>query len=50
MRSKKKYNLILKSVTITDPIMGWFGIMKHTVNKDMVIVNLAETVRLESYT
>ena len=39
MRRKIKEPLILKSVTMVDPVTGWFEIIQYNENTVMSIVN-----------
>ena len=40
---KRKNNLILKAVTLIDPVTGWFEITQYSNKKAMPIANLVET-------
>ena len=40
--SKGKYPLILKSITMIDPVTGWFEITQYNDKKSMMIVILLE--------
>ena len=50
MRIKVKDSIILKSVTMINPITGWFEVTQYIDNKAMTISNLVETMWLVSYT
>ena len=45
----RKEPLILKAVTMIDPIYGWFHIMQYNYKKAMTIANLVETTWLVRY-
>ena len=42
-REVKNKDIILKSVTMADSIMGWFKIMQYEYKRLMTIVNLVQT-------
>ena len=46
---KGKETLILKYVTMIDPVTGWFEITQYHNKKSMIIVNLVETTWLVRY-
>ena len=46
---KRKEPLILKAVTIIDPITGWFEVTQYSDKKAMTIANLVETMWLDRY-
>ena len=46
IRRKGIYPLILKPVSIIDPVTGWFEIIQYNNNKANTIVNLVETTWL----
>ena len=50
VRRKGRYHLILKSITIIDPVTGWSEIMQYNNKKAMVISILVETTWLVRYT
>ena len=43
IRKKGREPLILKSITMIDPVTGLFEITQHNDKKEMTIVTLAET-------
>ena len=43
MRRKVKEPRILKSVTMIDPVTGWFEVTQYSDKKGMTITNLVET-------
>ena len=43
IRRKWKETLILKSVTMIDPVTGWFEVTQYRDKKEMTIANLVET-------
>ena len=49
-RNGNKENLDLKSVTMIDPITGWFKITQYDDKHKISIVNLVETTWLTRYT
>ena len=49
IRMKGEYNLILKSVTMIEPVTGWFEITQYNNKKVMPIANLVETMWLVRY-
>ena len=49
IRRKGKEPLILKSITMIDPVTGWFGVTQYRDNKAMTIANLLETTWLVRY-
>ena len=49
IRRKRKYILILKAVTIIDPVNRWFEIAQYNDKKAMTVVNFVETTWLVSY-
>ena len=46
IRKKGRYPIILKTVTIIDPITRWFEITQYNDKKAMTIANLVETTWL----
>ena len=48
---RRKFNdpLILKSVTIIDPVTKWFEVTQYSDNKSMTTVKLVETTWLVLY-
>ena len=49
IRRKGRDYLILKAVTMIDPVTGWFEITQYNDKKYMVIANLVETTWLVQY-
>ena len=49
IRRKGKYTLILKSVTMVDPVTRWSEITQYNNKKAMTIVRLAENTWLVRY-
>ena len=49
IRIKGRDNLILKSVTMIEPITGWFRITQYNDKKSMTIEKLVETTWLVQY-
>ena len=50
IRIKGMEPLILKYVTIIDPVTGWFEITQYNDKKEMTIVNLVYTTCMLQYT
>ena len=46
---KEKQTLLLKAVTIVNPVTGWFEITQYVDKKEITIANLAETTWLVRY-
>ena len=46
---KGKDHIILKAVTMIDPITGWFELTQYSNKKYMTIANLVETTWLDRY-
>ena len=46
---KGKDPLILKAVTMIEPVTGWFEVTQYSDNKAMTIANLVETTWLARY-
>ena len=46
IRIKRKEPLILKAITMIDPVTGWFIVTQYRDKKAMTIVNLVETMWL----
>ena len=44
IRRKGKEPLILKALTMIDPVTGWFEVMQYRDKKAMTIANLVETM------
>ena len=49
IRRKGKYPLILKAITMIDPVTGWFEVVQYSNKKAMKIANLVETTWLVGY-
>ena len=49
IRRKWKEPLILKAVTMINPVTGWFEVTQYRDKKVMTIVNLVETTWLVRY-
>ena len=49
IRMKGRDTLIPKSVTVIDPLTGWFGVTQYNYRKLMMIANLVETTWLSRY-
>ena len=49
IQRKGKLHLILKYVTMIDPVTGWFGVTQNNDKKAMMIVDLVKTTRLARY-
>ena len=49
IRIKGKDPLILKYVTMIDPVTRWFEVTQYSNKKEMTIANLVETVWLARY-
>ena len=49
IRRKGKETLILKSVTMIDPVTGWFEVTQYRDKKEMTIADLVETTWLVRY-
>ena len=49
IRRKGKYPLILKDVSMIEPVTGWFEVTQYSDNKAMTIANLVETTWLARY-
>ena len=49
IRRKGKDPLILKAVTIIDPLTGWFEVIQYSNKKAMTIANFVETLWLVRY-
>ena len=47
---KRKEHLILKSITIIDPVNGWFEVTQYRNKIAMTITNFLETMRMIRYT
>ena len=48
-RKGKKENLHLKSVTIIDPITGWFEVIQYNDKRAITIADLVETAWMSRY-
>ena len=49
IRRKGREPLILKAITMIDPVTGWFEISQYNGKKAMTIENLVETMWLAQY-
>ena len=49
IRRKGKEPLILKALTVIDPVTGWFEVMQYRDKKSMTIANLVETMWMVQY-
>ena len=49
IRIKIKYPLILRAVTVIEPVTWWFEVMQYRDNKAMTITNLVGTTWLVRY-
>ena len=49
MRKGKKENLHLKSVTMIDPVTGWFEVLRYDDKRRYLFANLVENTWLSRY-